>query len=249
MSQRLVRRITAVMTVAAIAVWILLEPLVWPTRALATFLLVPLPVLLLVQARVVDQIPEDVERESIYLSSAVSIWVLAALAMLAARFGDLSREDLRLTTIPLDTLALSTGLTVAAGLLVLASGRWLRLRESELLHYLIPRTSSERIAFVGLSISAGIAEELVFRSFLIGTLLIASGSVGVAVAVSVAAFAVSHAYQGWTGAARVAVLGLILTTPFLVTGSVYPSMLAHALLDILAGIVLADWLRAGGRQD
>jgi uncharacterized protein len=97
---------------------------------------------------------------------------------------------------------------------------------------------------VGLSLSAGIAEEIVFRSFLIAALLYASGSMTVAVVVSIVIFAASHAYQGWTGVLRVGILGLVLTIPFLVTGSVYPSIIAHAALDILAGLVLADWLRA-----
>lgn len=223
--------------------WLLLDPLEWPVRTLTALLLVPLPVLLLLQARIVDEIPEDAERESIYVSSALSVWVLAALAMLSARFGDLSRADLGLVSIPVGPLLLASGLTTLAGLAVMAAGRFLKLPESALVDYLIPRSSSERIAFFGLSVSAGIAEELVFRSFLIAALLAAFGSLGLAVAVSVAAFAVSHAYQGWTGVVRVAVLGIIVTAPLVVTGSVFPSMIAHAALDIIAGLLLADWLR------
>ncbi len=71
----------------------------------------------------------------------------------------------------------------------------------------------------------------------------------VAVWVSVAAFAVTHTYQGVLGVVRVAILGLILTAPFLITGSVYPSMIAHATLDLLAGLVLADWLQTGPAED
>ena len=68
---------------------------------------------------------------------------------------------------------------------------------------------------------------------------------GLAATLSIAAFAASHAYQGWTGTARVAILGTLLTIPFLVTGSIYPSMIAHAAIDILSGLILADWLKAG----
>jgi membrane protease YdiL (CAAX protease family) len=130
----------------------------------------------------------------------------------------------------------------------MALGRLVRLTEADLVRYLIPRTGSEKIAFSGLSVSAAIAEELVFRSFLIAALFRASGSMTLAVSVSVAAFAISHSYQGVSGVARVALLGLVLTAPFLLTGTVYPSILAHAALDLLAGLALADWLTADPRE-
>jgi uncharacterized protein len=230
------------------AAWVLLQPLPWPARALTTVLVVPLPLVLMLQARLVDSLPEDTEREAVYLSSALSVWILAAFAMIAARFSDFSRDDLRLVGLPIGLLLAASILTLLAGLGILAIGRLLRLRESPLVHFLIPRSGSEKIAFVGLSLSAGIAEEIVFRSFLIATLLYASGSMTVAVGVSIVIFAASHAYQGWTGVLRVGILGLVLTIPFLVTGSVYPSIIAHAALDILAGLVLADWLRATPRN-
>lgn len=237
-------RLTVIAAVASAAAWVFLHPLPWPARALTTVLLVPLPAMLLLQARLAETIPADSDRETVYLSSALSVWVLAAFAMLAARFSDFSRDDLRLVAIPLGLLLAATALTLLAGLGIFAVGRLLRLRESPLVHFLIPRSSSEKIAFIGLSLSAGIAEELVFRSFLIAAMLHASGSMAVAVVVSIAVFAASHAYQGWIGVVRVALLGLVLTAPFLLTGSVYPSIIAHAALDILAGLVLGDWLRA-----
>lgn len=244
MSRRTARALTIGVGVATAAIWLLLEGLAWPARAFTTFLLGPLPALLLLQARLVDRIPEESEREAIYVSSAASVWILATFSMIAARFSDFSRADLRLVELPTGTFLLAAGLTTLAGLAVMALGKLVRVPESALVDYLIPRTPSERIAFTGLSISAGIAEELVFRSFLIAALASASGSMTVAVTISIGAFAVSHAYQGYLGVLRVALLGAILTAPFLLTGSVYPAMMAHAALDILAGLVLADWLTA-----
>jgi uncharacterized protein len=228
---------------ASVAAWLLLHPLPWPARALTTLLLVPVPAVLILQARMVHSIPDDADRETVYVSSAASVWILAALAMLAARLSDFSRLDLRLVSLPLHTLLLASGLTILAGLAILALGRLLRLEESPLIDFLLPRSGTEKIAFAGLSLSAGIAEEIVFRSFLILALFHASGSMILAVGLSVAVFAACHAYQGWTGAARVGSLGLVLTVPFLITGSVYPSIIAHAALDLLAGLALADWLR------
>lgn len=242
-------QLSLLVLLASVAAWLALHPLPWPARAFTTLLLVPLPILLLLQARLVDQIPPDTQREGVYLSSALSIWVLAALAMLAARFSGFERADLRLVSIPTGTLLLATALTILAGLAIMGTGKMLRLRESPIVHFLIPRSTPEKIAFVGLSISAGVAEELVFRSFLIAAVAAASGSLALAVAISVVVFAVSHAYQGWTGAVRVGLLGIVLTAPFLITGSVYPAILAHTALDIIAGLLLADWLSHGPGGD
>ncbi|MFW5946914.1 MAG: CPBP family intramembrane glutamic endopeptidase [Gemmatimonadota bacterium] len=245
MSRRMGRALGLLVLILTAGIWFGLHRLEWPARALTTFLMGPLPVLMLLQTRLLDQLPSDGERESVYVSSAVSVWVLAALAMLAARYGGLTRLELRITGLPVGVLLGAAAVTTAAGLVVMAAGRMLRVPENALVDYLIPRTSSERIAFTGLSVSAGIGEELIFRSFLIGALLEATGSMVAAVAISVSAFAVSHAYQGFMGVIRVALLGLVLTAPFLMTGSVYPSIIAHTALDLLAGLVLADWLRAG----
>ncbi len=245
MSRRLGRAFGLLILVVTAGIWLALDGLAWPARAITTFLLAPLPALLLLQARLLDELPPETEREGVYLSSAISIWVLAALAMLAARYSGLTRADLRIVPISLPLLLGAAGLTTLAGLAIVAAGRALRIPESALVDYLIPRTPAEKIAFTGLSVSAGIAEELVFRSFLILVLFQASGSMVTAVVISVAAFAVAHAYQGVVGVVRVVALGLVLTAPFLLTGSVYPSMIAHAVLDLLAGLVLADWLQAG----
>jgi membrane protease YdiL (CAAX protease family) len=70
-----------------------------------------------------------------------------------------------------------------------------------------------------------------------------------AVLVSSAAFGMMHSYQRASGALRAGALGALLAAPFLLTGSIYPSMAAHAAYDIVAGLLLADWLvRAPGRD-
>jgi membrane protease YdiL (CAAX protease family) len=239
------RALALLALVATFGIWVTLGDLAWPARALTTFLLGPLPALMILQSQLLDQLPTEAEREGVYFSSAFSIWTLAALAMLAASSSGLTRADLRVEAVSVPHLLVAAGLTTLAGLAVMAVARLLHVPESPLVAYLIPRTTQEKIAFAGLSVSAGIAEELVFRSFLIAVVVRASGSLAVAVVVSVAAFAVTHAYQGIGGVIRVAILGLILTAPFLLTGSVFPAMIAHTTLDLTAGLVLAGWLGAG----
>ena len=242
MRARLLRAGGLAVALVSVLAWGLLAPLQWPARAFTTFLLVPLPGLLLLQARVVQQPPREEEREAVYVSSAVSVWVLAALAMLAARFSGFTREELWLQWPDTAVVLTTAAATIAAGVALMAAARLIRIRETPLIHFLLPVTSTEKIAFAGLSISAGIAEELVFRAFLMAALLRAGLTLPATVGLSVAVFAVSHAYQGAAGAVRVALLGALLTAPILLTGSVYPAMIAHAALDLIAGLVLAGWL-------
>jgi membrane protease YdiL (CAAX protease family) len=48
------------------------------------------------------------------------------------------------------------------------------------------------------------------------------------------AFGMAHAYQGWNGMVRAALLGGLLAYPMVHLGSLYPSMVAHFLIDALA---------------
>jgi uncharacterized protein len=47
--------------------------------------------------------------------------------------------------------------------------------ETALLQFLLPRTPAEKTAFVGVSVTAGICEELVFRGFMIVALFTMTG--------------------------------------------------------------------------
>ena len=51
-----------------------------------------------------------------------------------------------------------------------------------------------------------------------------------------------HAYQGTHGMVRAAATGLVLAAGVAWTDSLLPSILAHAALNLLIGLVLADSL-------
>ena len=99
---------------------------------------------------------------------------------------------------------------------------------------LLPNTAAERAAFALLSLSAGICEELLFRGFLIR--LLHEGALALPVAgalgISSVVFGLGHAYQGWKGVCSTAIGGLALGLVFLLTGSLIPAIVLHALLDL-----------------
>ena len=51
-----------------------------------------------------------------------------------------------------------------------------------------------------------------------------------------------HGYQGWLGMVRTALMGGVLAGGFLAAGSLWPPIVAHIAIDILAGIVFGERL-------
>ena len=102
-----------------------------------------------------------------------------------------------------------------------------------------PRAGSEMGLWLALSLTAGICEEFIFRGYLIWAFQPVLGLWGAA-ALSLAAFAMAHAYQGPKGMVAVAVLGLLFTLAVLCFGSLWPAMALHALVD--AGQGLTTWI-------
>lgn len=208
----------------------------------AAALLVGLPALTLLQLRHLDGL--EIRPLQVYLSSAITLFLLGGASLaLGARRGGL--DAVGVVSLPPGALfAWTVGLT-AGGLAVLVLFRVLAgavgARETPFLRRLLPRTGRERVAFVGLSIAAGVGEELAYRGYLITLLAPALGGPGAAVLTS-AVFGVLHAYQGLLGIVRTATLGGLLAAGFLLSGSLWPPILAHALLDVLAGTTLAERL-------
>lgn len=238
---RLIVNVIALVVGVAL-VWGASSELPWPARGGTTLLLAVLPVVLLVQARFVDVVPPGITRRDAYTSTILAIAVLAFLAVGAAFASGFTPGLLGWTVPPWPALVAASVLTTAAGLGVVAAMRSLRVTEGRLMEFLVPVTSGDRALYVVLSLTAGVGEELVFRSFLIPAVAAASGDIWLAAALSAGAFGLIHSYQGAVGAVRAAVLGFILAVPFVTMGSVLPSMIAHAALDLLAGLWLADWM-------
>lgn len=232
---------------ATVAAWVATGHLPLASRAFATFLLVPLPVFMRWQTRATGDAVDHLPRIGLYFSSALLLWLLAAVTGGCVMADHLQATQLGLTASQPAAIAAWTVGTYAAGVAVLALGRLLGMAETPLLRHLIPVLPLEKFAFTSLALSAGFAEELVFRGFLLWALSVASGSVTIAVVLSSLVFGLLHAYQDAGGAARAAILGAVLAAPVVATGSVLPAMVAHAAIDMTSGLILAKWLLSGRR--
>ena len=83
---------------------------------------------------------------------------------------------------------------------------------------------------------------MAFRGYAIPAVSVAGGAVPMALALTSAAFAVLHSYQGVLGVVRTGVVGVIMGAVFLHTGSLWPLIVAHVVIDLAVGFVFADKL-------
>ena len=220
-------------------------PLRWLDALFLAALIELLPVFAVIQVDLARDLA--VERIQAYVTSAVVILFLGVLSLgLGSRL--VGMEGMGLSIEPAHVAYV---LSWSAGILVLGMATlWfflvLRKRsgwsESRVVHELLPVTRREKGLYAGLSLCAGFGEELAYRGYAIPAVIVAGGSAPMALALTSAAFAVLHSYQGVLGVVRTGVVGVIMGAVFLYTGSLWPSIVGHVLIDLAVGFVLADKL-------
>ena len=109
---------------------------------------------------------------------------------------------------------------------------------------LFPRTAIELIFYILLAVTAGCCEEFVFRGFVIAALVRIHLASWVVVCLSAAMFGVAHLYQGKGGSAGTGILGIIFGSVRIGYHSLFPVVLWHTVLDVVAGIAGAKYLTA-----
>jgi membrane protease YdiL (CAAX protease family) len=101
----------------------------------------------------------------------------------------------------------------------------------------LPHGPAEIVAWIALSISAGFCEEAVYRGYLQRQFEALSGSFTVAVLGQAVVFGISHAYQGLTNVAVIAVLGALYGLLARWRKSLKPGMILHAWMDVFGGLL------------
>jgi len=113
---------------------------------------------------------------------------------------------------------------------------------------MLPRTAPERRWFSAVALTAGVAEEVVYRGFGIAVLAAFAPWLpwwGLVLAAG-AAFGLAHAYQGVAGILTTGLLGCVLAAVYLDTGSLLVPIVVHAAIDLRFLGVPADVLPGGG---
>jgi uncharacterized protein len=182
----------------------------------------------------------DGQRLRRYRRTAVLEWSLVAVAVLlvaAAPGLDLGDVGVRWPRGSAYTVVGAVGLV---GSVVLLAGlrrrvdRGAEVVAPEAVHALIPRTAGERRAFLGLAVTAGVCEEVLYRGVLLAVAAALLPGLGPVRLVLVAAlvFGLAHLYQGALGMLTALVLGGGLAILYLGSGSLLLPVLYHVLIDL-----------------
>ncbi len=207
--------------------------------------------------RELDDGVEDARIRS-YRGTVLDLWIKATLMVGYWAFLDRSWAELGLGLpagrgLRLSLWAVGIGLGVMVGQYVhlVRAGDDAKLPAGiQEVGYMMPLTERDSRWFSGLSVTAGICEELIFRGFLLayfGTWF----DWPLALLCSSLIFGLGHSYQGPAGVLKTALVGAAFGGLVLATGSVWASMILHAATDWLAGLItyryrVADRAGPGG---
>jgi membrane protease YdiL (CAAX protease family) len=102
------------------------------------------------------------------------------------------------------------------------------------LKWLLPHTPPELDAFMRVSATAGICEEVLYRGFL-PWFLAQWMPFWLAMMISGVLFGIAHAYQGLGGVLKTGLIGIVLGGLTLLAESIVPAILLHIAVDALNG--------------
>lgn len=239
--------------------WMLTRPILWGVLA-------ALIALLVVRAVVKDrrefqqfkQYSSTVRRQAMFrkwllesfamFGGASVVILLAAGAFVAPLLSDVigwpGIRDLRalLGADPTLTIGILVGVVIA----VVALTRWGAIaarKEQDVvtigdISALLPRNRQELRLGALLSVNAGVVEEVMFRLALPALISGASGSSIAAIAGSVLLFGALHVYQGIAGVVGTTVVGAVLMTFYLVSGTIIVPIIVHALIDLRSLVII-----------
>jgi membrane protease YdiL (CAAX protease family) len=182
------------------------------------------------------------ERISLYLSTILFQWLATGIAAWRAwshgfRLGEMG--------IARPSWTMIVGTVVGAGALGVL--QWFNLRRAarsgprgesfrRLGRVILPHSTPELVAFLGLAVTAGICEEFLYRGFAILVFLRLGWPDWLVVLASAALFGFAHLYQGRGGLIGTMILGLVFGMLRIVTGNLVPAVFCHGAVDIAAGV-------------
>lgn len=118
----------------------------------------------------------------------------------------------------------------------LAWERWMVADHAAGVGSLLPRSPLEIVLWVSLSLTAGFAEELIFRGYFQAQFRALTGRSWAAMILQAALFGISHGYQGVQACLKIALYGLLMGVLARGRRSLRPGMMAHAWTDIASGL-------------
>lgn len=106
----------------------------------------------------------------------------------------------------------------------------------------LPSTGREFIHYASLALSAGVAEEIVYRGYCITYLLFLVGDgtwwqVSLVLCLPAIAFGMGHIYQGWFAVLKIVGMAILFGAVFWLSQSLWVLMLLHVAVDLVGGLL------------
>lgn len=182
----------------------------------------------------------------IYVWNIVALWTLSAGCAWVSRTNHLTLSDLGENTGHSLRTLIVFGIVVALVILLVLAGKKQKSKASsakmnkalERVRRLIPKSSTERAAWIVVAISAGVCEEFLYRGWLLSLFGAALGSVWLGLLISSIIFGFAHAYQGRNAIVSTGVVGVVFGVVFIVSGILIPGQVLHAAMDLNNGLAL-----------
>lgn len=194
-------------------------------------------------------------RPSFYCQSILELWLLTSAVLLwwlwsgrtsaAVGLGEPGGWIFWVGIVVVVALATALGRQVAVVRGSAEARTQVRKQTRGVLALIVPHDKLERQMWVGLSLTAGFCEEILYRGFLIWYLTTWLPE-GAAVLVSAIVFGVAHLYLGWgVGVLRATAAGVVLGAAYLLTGTLWVPIALHSVVDVTSGLTGSAALEEG----
>jgi uncharacterized protein len=184
------------------------------------------------------------DRIWLYVSTVLFQWVLTIVIGWRAVARGFSMTELGITGVRTPAILL----LAVVGALLIGAAHWTNLRRMARSNHpaverlralgvrLFPRSAPELVFYIVLSLTAALCEEFIFRGFVIAALFRAGLSGLTVVFLSSLMFGLAHLYQGKGGSVGTGILGTLFAVTRIAYHSLFPVVVWHAVVDIVAGI-------------
>ncbi len=181
-------------------------------------------------------------RARMYLTSICLEWVMFVIVIAGVRWNGASvllvvGDHWRSVREVLRDVGVAVGFWVVAAVLLFMFSKLLGINTMPRnMQFVLPQGTVELTLWIGLSVSAGICEETIFRGYLQRQFVALTRNGPAGIVIAAAAFGAAHAYQGLRRAILIGLFGAMFGILAHWRGNVRPGMIAHAWQDTLGGL-------------
>jgi uncharacterized protein len=186
---------------------------------------------------------ENPNRVHFYVVTLIFEWVLFFVVVVGVRLSGVPvrivlGDQWRSVRQVLSDIGIAVPFWIASTGILFSLGRLLRVPSLSNLGFIFPQGSTELTLWIGLSVTAGICEETIFRGYLQRQFIALTKNVPAGILLSAAAFGAVHAYQGFRSVVLIGMCGAMFGVLAHWRRSVRPGIIAHAWHDALIGVLV-----------